>query len=302
MHKTSAEAYVEYSKLLDIEQRLEKKNRGMNLLNADTVNQPTRFFIKVESVEKLTLTKHFVNISVKTNLEFGRYCWNGQPLAEFIKDLQQFVALPRFKYHAVWNRKDEHKPSTWGDLTTFRTQHIEFDNLDITVGKDAEKRVAGFRDEVKAILAKQRDATSEEVKDFERYHYLFQRVADLKGQLDNKDSRRYGNGWENDNTIKFSIGTDSYNKQLVVVGKELQALKKKHPFLELPDIIKFEKPKKPTIKQFKEENTREIEEAWDELSDEDKDQFDGDFEEFCKQKYDEFLEYNDFSSPVEVRE
>jgi hypothetical protein len=70
-------------------------------------------------------------------------------------------------------------------------------------------------------------------------------------------------------------------------------LVKKHPFLVMPDIKLIKKVKLPTFRAFMRDNKDDLTEAWDELDDADKTEYDGDFKVFAKQKFEEWKSVSD---------
>ena len=149
-----------------------------------------------------------------------------------------------------------------------------------------------FIGEIKNLLSKQREATDKEAKDFERFRFLLEDIGNLKRQLPKTDTYYYDS--ERDKTFNISIDKVTYNDKLNKIEVELIRLCKKYSFLEMPTISYKEILRRLNFEDWKSENNVEFEDEWSNFDDEEKEEYDGDFENFLKWGYDEYLLNNDF--------
>jgi len=236
MNRNSQEVWKEYLKLRDIEERCEKNNRGLNLIN---FVPKERYYVKVILIQEINLKEKSERIEVETNLPItNRSRWEYK-VEDFLKDLEEFIKPPKFKYYIRHNRRAENQVSSWS-LTKFSDKIISFEDIDFKIGWLAKDRLK--KDivlEIKKILAKQRKASLEEERDFNRYHLLMEKIEDLERQV-KKDS--YGYYYQDeDRTIKILLNDETFNKKLKILEDELKILNNKHPFLKLPSFHYREK-------------------------------------------------------------
>lgn len=290
-YTTSDEAFEEYMKLLKIERVLVDKNRGWNLLNAEQKNKT--FFIDVLYKENTNLMGKENKIQVSSNLPFISWNYSSDDNPEgFLNGLKEWVKKPQYSFFTKFNRKKDNLPDDWS-LPKFRNCHIEFEEIKITIGELAKSKLSfDFVEEIRKLLLLQHKANDTETRDFERYWFLLQSVSDIKRQVRQKERNYYRE--EDDTTIKIRIDKKEYNNNLKKIEKELKIICKKYPFLNIPHIEYEEIQKAPKKADFFEENGHDLQEEWDMLNDEAKDEFDGDFDVFCEAKYEEFCGMNEF--------
>lgn len=297
VNRTSQQAYEEYQKLSEIEEKLAKKNKGMNLLNADIINQRKRYHVKIFKTVHANLTKHWEHISVETNL-CCHYSLETTP-EKLLSELKAWVSIPRYKPFIQRVRRRDNRVGEWR-MADFETEFIRFEDIEFSIGEVASKDfdLEKFKKEVHDILQLQREATKEEAKDFEEYWLLFQKVEDLSRQIVKESSYGYSYSYRksrfNDDTPQFTIGYKEYNRQLRWVAVRLKALHKKYSFLSMPQMSFYNEKKPITLRQFKKEQLQELEEGWETV---DKEQYDGDFNAYCKAMFDDFA--NEESVQVE---
>ena len=170
MNQTSEKAYSEYQKIRLIEEKLEKQNRGLNIINADKVLKSKRYYIEILKFSKINLLEESSSIILKTDFPFSdwRYHYNGMSIKDFLHELKKWVSIPKYNFLIQHNRKRDNKVSSW-DLPEFRNLNILFENIDFNFGKLADKEVnlEDFTKKVKELLSQQREATDKEAKAFE---------------------------------------------------------------------------------------------------------------------------------------
>lgn len=279
-----------------MEQKLDEKFKG-GLLDTERFKKPEFFiFVGKKGVTNLLGTKE--EFFVKSNLPFfidWRYSDEEEKIEKFLKELKEWTALPKYKFLSKFNRREENKPSTYS-LAEFREIFIDFNFVEVQFSQflPEDFKTEFFR-KTREIFALQRDATDEEAKDFERYWYLLNHMESIK-LLIGKSHNQYScySDRDKDDTMQITITKQEYNNRLMDMAQEFKKLNKKYPFLGIPQIYLAEIKKKPTYVKFKKENTDELQESWDELSDEEAKEFDGDFETFCRQQFETYLEAYDF--------
>jgi len=273
-----------------IRQRLDRENEGANLFSINIKKKPYR--IKVLLSIELNLQSSESKISIRTNLPFGYWHNDYDTVEDFIENFKEWAQVPRY-YARDTNRRQENKLEN-RELECLRQPKIGFNNIEVKVYPEAQKwlqkeGIKDFEKLVRELCQIQKEATIEQKKDIDRYVYLSERMSQLKEFLKDSGSRYYGN--RTDNTLKFSISKDQYNNQLTQIKKEMEALCKKHSYLELPRFDFKEKKVKPTLKKWKKENTEELKDNWEEYTDEEeRQQYDNDFNKYSKQMYQEFVE------------
>ena len=237
--KTSSEAYEEYQRLIKIEEKLEKANYGLNILNASSVLKPRKFYIEVKNIRKGNLVTATQFIDVKTDLPFSSWSYRFEAcgIKEFIQELADWVSIPRYEFFVQHNRKYENKISLW-DLPKFRVSDIKFEDVDFDIGEEAEKEIKkmgfDFKEEVKNILSQQREANKQEGKDFERFVFLSEEIDNLKRQIGTRTNYGWSSG--GDETLKITLDKEIYNKRLIKIKEELEALCEKYSFFKMPSI------------------------------------------------------------------
>ena len=289
--QTSNDAYALYQKLRNREEKLAKSNKGLNLLGK---SKSEGFYISLKVITRINIKEKQERIKVDSNLPFVSWRCGCNSVEEFLEEFNKYCKKPVYSYPFSLNRKQENQPSRW-NLPSFREKKINFEDIDIRISDKIKDMFYSdkfdFIGQVKKILSSQVKITDEEKDDFDKYFLLCEKIEDLGRQL---PKERYGYDREKDDTLKMTIGKKEYNKKLRVIETKLKPICSKYEILNMPSIYYKEIKKAPSFEEFKIENKQEVEELWSELDDEDKDEFDCDFEEFLKTKYEENLEYNDF--------
>jgi len=262
--QTSTQAYEQYQKLRLREERLEKNNRGMNLI---TLQSPTSFFVKVEKIVSGNLLERKERIEVSSNLPFMSDIsyWNRDKIniKKFLDKLQNYVVIPIFKAYLTYNRKSDNKISSWG-LTEFREDKIEFEEIDFQVGEEASINfdLSQFKASVLELLNQQKVVSKKEENDFNRYLLIMEKIDDLKRQV--KESYNYGYR-QDTTTIRIVISEEEYDKRLSEFEEELKKLKSTYSFLKLPTFY------------YKKKDDSDCEDDDDEDFDEDEEDDDGSY-------------------------
>lgn len=230
--KTSHQAYEEYQKLRDEEDKLMRDNNGLNLISSKADSK--LFYIKVKKVGKSNLIEFKEKLVVDSNLPFMTYNYYNAEIQKFLSKFEEYVEIPIFVNFIQHNRKRENKVSSW-ELPKFREFKIELKDIEISIGEEAKqmKETQNFEKEVEIILENQKEVSAKQEKDFARYILLMEKVEDLESQV--KSSNYSGYSYQEDNyTIKMKIDDDEYDKKLSEIEQELLSLKKEYSFLKLP--------------------------------------------------------------------
>lgn len=277
--KTSQEVFEEYQQLL----KKEKIERSFLKIE-------NRYFIKILKEVRINLKDKEEKISILTDLPFREY-YEGYSIEVFLEKFRNWALLPLFKFSFSFNRKEDNKYSSYY-LPKLRKSKISFEDLDITIGSEAKKDVNfdKFISDIKEIINLQRNPTEEEIRDFERYYILLERQKDLKRQLGKEESYHYSSKKKDS---YFVISKEEYNEKLKLLEDEFKLLNSKYDFLEVPNLYYEEIQEVLTFDKWKSENLFELEENWAELDDEDKEEYNGDFEEFALTNYNFYLEEGD---------
>lgn len=295
MITTSEEAYDEYQRLKLLEEKLKRDNRGFSLICSDNNSNHFRIEIKKHSDINLAETKSKIVINSDFPFVDWRYSYGEIDVEGFLKALEEWVLIPRYKFFIQYNRKADNKAS-WYNLPKFRKFDIKFEDVVFDIGKQAQEEINllgfDFVKSVEKLLLKQREATDEEAKDFERYKLLLEEVGNLERKI--PKSNEYCYGEKKDGTLKITIDKKTYNSKLKKVEIELDRLCKKYSFLEMPTLRYQEILRRMSFEDWKLENEADAEDEWSNFDDEDKDEHDGDFEAFMKWCFDRYLEDNDF--------
>jgi hypothetical protein len=288
--QTSDEAYTIYRKLKDREEIVEKKNRGMNLLNW---KKDSPFFISVMKEVSINLARMSDKIVVDTNLCscYGRT----SNIKSFFSDLENYLSIPYYKPFIQNARRQENKASIYSCDLSLRENDFEFSDIKIEIGELAEEELKklgiDFCADVKKIVSKKRIATIEEEKDFERASYLAQRIRDLERQLGKRAysySSSYGNYGDNkDETIPIKISAEEYNQKLREVETELKQFSKKYPFLKIPTMTFVKIKVVVTLEVWKEKNKLALEESWKNLDEDEKEEYENKFEAYIENCFNE---------------
>lgn len=295
--KTSDELWIEYQKAKKLEEKLDRRNRGLNILNADKFFKPDKFFIEVKKEVELNLVNHSSKLVVDTDFPFcdWKYGYGEINPEYFLQQLKEWISIPRYNFFLQHNRKRDNKAS-WINLPKFRKVDIQFEDIDFRIGEQAQHDINllgfDFIKTVKKLLSQQREATDKEAKDFERFKFLLEEIENLERQIPKRNEYSYYQ--KKDRTIKITIDKKTYNEKLKIVEQELKKLCKKYSFLEMPKIDYEEIPKKLSFKDWKAENGIEANDNWVDFDDEEKEEYDGDFENYLKFCYEYYIENTDF--------
>jgi hypothetical protein len=295
--QTSSEAYELYRKLKDREERAFKQNRGLTLLNADEFK--SSLFISVLKKVEINLLEKEEEVVVETNI-FDRYR-DEYNVEEFLKELKKYMSTPAYNFFIQYNRRRENKVSFYWKAK-FREHDFEFEELKITIGEQAKEYVDSlgfdFVGEIKKIIKNKKQVTEKESKDFERYSFLYNRIDDLERQINKPKNSYYYSREAEDKTIKLTISYEEYNEKLKEVETEMKVLCKKYSFLELPkfDYIEIKEPIK--FEDWIKEHKDEVEESWNEFDDEQKDDWEGDFDSYAQNCFETF-DSDDYDSDDE---
>ena len=296
MITTSDEAFEEYQRLKLIEEKLEKGNCGLNLLNSSKFNPD--YYISIKKIEKRTLVDSREWLVVNTNLPFAdnwRYFQDEVGVEEFLGQLKEWVSIPRFEFFLRYNRKRDNQVSSW-NLPSFRKRNIEFSEIKFSIGKEAEHKVKlegyDIMGTIKDLISKQRESTKEESFDFKNFKLLLEKKGDLDRQKKPTSNYGYGYNEKKDSSIPFLLDDKTYNSKLQVVEKEMKKLCKKYNFLELPTFYYVEIKKIISLKSWKKKNEEEMREDWD-SEDTEKDSYDGNFDSYLEERYNLYLEYGE---------
>lgn len=296
MITTSTEAYDEYQRLKLIEEKLKKNNRGFSLVCSNYDNSNS-FSIEIKKYSKINLAETTSQVIINSNFPFAdwRYRYNEMDIEGFLKELGEWVLIPKYEFFIQHNRKADNKIS-WYSLPKFRKIDVKFENVTFDIGEQAQEEVNllgfDFVEAVKKLLSKQRGATEEEAKDFERYKLLQEKIDDLKRKIPQSNSYCYGGRKEE--TLKIVIDKKTYNSKLKEVEIELRKLCEKYSFLEMPTLSYQEFVRRMSFDDWKAENESDAEDEWSNFDDDDKEEHDGDFEVFMKWCFDRYLEDNTF--------
>ena len=290
--QTSDEAYEVYRKLKDREERVSKQNRGLTLLNADKFKP--NFFISVLKKIDLNLLEKEEEVVVDSNvLSYDYYSYEGMSIKDFLRKFKGYMSIPVYDFRTQFNRRRENKVDFYYKCK-FRKKDFEFEDVKITIGEQAKDYVDSldfnFIEEVKKIIKNKKKVTEREIKDFERFSFLYNRVEDLGRQVKQSHYSNYSYGHDTDRTLKISITAEEYNQKLKEVEEELKILCKKYSYLELPrfDYIKIVEP--ITFEDWIKEHKSEVEDSWSEFDDEQKEDWDGDFDSYAESCFENFDE------------
>jgi len=230
--KTSSQAYGEYQKLRDEEDKLRRDNKGLNLISSESDSK--LFYIKIKKVGKGNLLKFEEKIIVDSNLPFMSYSYYDTELNKFLEKLEEYFKIPIFVNFIQHNRKRDNKVSSW-ELPKFREFKIEPKDIEISIGEEASKsfNVKSFNLRIQVAFGNQKEVNAEQEKDLTRYILLMEKVEDLESQVKSSNYSGYSYG-EDNYTIKMKIDDEDYEKKLSEIEQELLSLKKAYPFLKLP--------------------------------------------------------------------
>lgn len=301
--KTSNDAYAEYTKLREMEEKLMKNNKGFNLLGDFNPKKPKGFSIKLMVESRVNLKGKEEKINVSSDLPFNRwsYSYYSNNTKTFLDRLIKYCKSPIYKYPRQRNRRTENNMSMW-NMPKFRDKKILFEDINFIIGEKAEGMLyedkLDFVGEVKEILETQKETTEEQKNDFDNYFLLCEKIDDLDRQLKPIKERYSYSSYSSegkDKTLTMTITKQEYNDRLKVLEDELNTLCNKYEILTMPRMSYQEIITLPSLKDWSDENEEDLRDCWDnELNDEDKEEYDGDFDKFIKFKYEEYSDMTDF--------
>jgi len=238
-----------------------------------------KYFIKVLRKEKIFIDKVDSWIEVEHNLPLGFSYRTRYGVDNFFEQLEDFVNLPRFEFFIQYNRKNK---LSFYNIPDFRKKVIK--EVKIFFGKGAKEILdeKEFTEKVNNLLDKQKEVTEQAEKDYHRYFYLSEVVDNLKVLLGIKKSY-----YSSEVQTTLKISKEDYNEKLKVYEDELKILCKKYPNLKMPNIYYEEIPQQLSFEDWEKENRFEVEECW---AEEEKENFDGDFDNYLKFQYENYLE------------
>lgn len=231
--QTSDEAFKEYERLRNIENKRNLINYGLSLMETKEVSPKPHWDISVNKVGKQNLTSNSFEVKVETNLPIskGVYYWGGYSIKDFLEFLADYVKVPQYKPFIQYNRKQENKIS-WGKLKA-REEFIAIDDVSIDIKENAKeflgKEAEDFIKKVTELLKLQRKATKEEEIDFERINYLLEVVDNFRKRV--KQERYYSSNKINSS---FYLSKEEYNLKLKEFEDELTELHNKYPYFSMP--------------------------------------------------------------------
>ena len=266
-----------------IEKRLEKVNKGYTFDNIDAEKRKLKIEFLLEV--KMNLEERNNKIIVKTNIE-GLIHYGGSGLKDFFKDLNEF-ATGVYYIPQTFNRKGTYSAYRYNNLP-LRDITLNFADINIVVYEQARDYLKSKNidvvDLIKKSLNQQRNATTIEKNAVDRYTYLCEQIDTLNSRL--KKSNDYGYyGQDRDKTIKLEIDKKEYNKELKIIEGKLKTCIKKFPLLEMPKLRYEEIIKKPSYKVWLKGNKQELDDNYNN---------DDDYNDYCKENYNNYLEMNDF--------
>ena len=255
----------------------EKYHINVRFIATRDLSESEEWFVISSSIPQL-------NISADTNLE------------TFLNELRAWADIPIHR-PKKYNRKYNNEIS-YSDLQIIRDKIIDFNQVKINIFPVAESKMdkQKFIDDIKKIMLQQRWATDDEVKNINRFSFLLARANILKYDFEGDVSRFYDyKDFRKNNNKLIDYSKKEYNSELTTILKEMKAIVHKLPYLDIPhlDLATISKP--PKYADWLEENEAELQEGFDSLSDEEKEELMvSDFDGYCKSQFEEFIENNEF--------
>jgi len=250
-----------------LSEKLNKLNKGYNFINLDPMNR--RYRIEVKLFVELDLEGREDNLFIDHNLPM-RYCYGDDSFQTFLRELSAWVKKPCYIPRSI------HRKSKLGSYDMRKTtdcRQVEIRPADVAVvvhdvAREYLKQKHGVDDFQKVVLdllAQQKRATKGQIRAIDRWVYLEERKLHLDKAVESDDGYY---SYREDNTQKFKLSIEEYNKRLKDIEKEMRELAKKHRFLDIED-VRF---------RYLEEGE---DEDCDEYDDYDDDEDDEDDEEEC---------------------
>lgn len=219
-----------------------KHNDGVSLLNIEEQGRDHHYIVFKNDVTG-NLFEREDNLRVDSNIdECEHHYGDDDPVKKVIKSLREFCAMVRYERIGTYNRRKDNKVlGSWRrNEVGFRTKTISPSNLDISITDLARPLMtakgwdeAKLKKAIDKELLKQRDATTEEARDFERMFVILETANDLKRLclLGKNPNYGYSYSYQNRadaNKVRLSLEIDEHNRQLNELKAEWTALCKKH--------------------------------------------------------------------------
>jgi hypothetical protein len=285
--------------------RITDEQNGKNLVS----KKESFFYIKLGLSISKNLEETESKLNISTNLPFSSYCWygynysdvDGKGIRDFLDELEEWCKKPQFHpTHGLRLRANRI------NLPSFRKAKIPFESIKIEVGEKAQKylemrMIPDIKGEIKCRIAMQKKATEKEDVASTRYIKLLEELAQLNYQVEGSPSKYYQYGDFRAKAKKLdTLKKQEFNLIAKQIQAELNDLSKKFPFLDKRKVDTYEITKKPTMAvwlesggQYGDQNVEdELQDNWD--NDDDRDENYPDFESYCEEQYNNFLECSDF--------
>jgi len=212
------------------EDKLFRINKGYNFFNLE--QKEKKYFIEVMLETYLNLKEKTETIRIETNLPTNASWRNLRSLEviDFLNELEEFVKKPLVKIRN-FNRKNKLQSYEIGGLKDkFRDKTLKFEDINITIGELAEKKlkaigIDNFKKKVKEILNLQKTADNKIQELVDRFVKLKEKMLILNELV--KDNEYYGYRENRDDTIKIKLTPLEYNKKLKKVETEIKEIAEK---------------------------------------------------------------------------
>lgn len=296
MNKTSSQAYEEYRKLSQAESMRNRMKYGISLFEG--YSNKLKYFLSINLVVTENLFKREEKLVVNTNLplSLGWYeIERGMTPKKILEKIEIVCSRPLCDINPLNNRKEGNTSRINGYSSNFRDFDFSYEDIDIKISELAKGHfdLEEYKQKLKYVIDSRRFLTNDERVLVRRYHLLSERIFDLKRMNGEKSSGSYyysSYGKPKDSTETIKISAEEYNTKLQEVENELKEIVEKIDFVELP---RFDFIEIPTEKDIEERYTQfvdgildELTESWENLEDEDKAEYESDFENYCRDMFD----------------
>lgn len=226
---------------------METEEVSVNTIRLDVINKGTTFFniaeksispnrkkyhLQVNLETRQNLKEKSEEIAVEDNLPIREYGYWRQDkdddVDEFLAKLKRYVSRPLGK--VIIPLKSKVSSYDIGIKDTIREETIDFDDIDISVGELArkklkEKGIVDFEGEIKKILSNQTEDNAQEKVN--AYVVLKDRISALKNLIGRNSSYSYSYYNEKkDETIKIPLTPEQYNEKMKEIEVDLRVLEK----------------------------------------------------------------------------
>ena len=218
-----------------LSQRLRKLNKGYNFININPETRPYKVEL-VLSVE-LDLNGRHECLSVYHNLPLSQYRDDEQDFESFLQDFSEWVKRP-FYVPRNFNRKDKLDGYCLNGSIHCRRVTVQMSDVTVIVHQVARQhleREYGEKDFAKVmaeLLAAQKPATREQMRAMDRWVLLEERKLYLEKAVE-PSNYRHSYSEPEDETQKFIISVEVYNKELKAIEKEMRHLAREREFLNI---------------------------------------------------------------------